>query len=121
MDIRPSETLDLAPFGVDGKAVIGKPLFADLVYAKNEVGKRIKITRKNGVDVSEPCPAGDLELIMLLQYVWEAPFPKDLDGFLAFAEKMDKARPGSALEMFQAISEVVSHYNGSDEKSPFPN
>lgn len=79
--------IDLSEYGAAGQIVMRKPSPRRQNEFKNQISRfydniQTKTLKPNAA-------LGDMEMLMTLQYISEAPFPINLEGYFQFTDAMD--------------------------------
>ena len=106
-------TIELADYGMDGQIIMRQPSLRKQNEFKNTMGKYMKFTQGSAPQMSDNVPLGDLEIAMLMQYIYQAPFRTTIEGFLSFTDDMD---PAMAKELMARLNDALKEI---DESSPF--
>ena len=107
--------IDLSEYGKEGTIEMRAPSLRKQNEFKNAMGKYVRMTQNKEMSMSDNIPVGDLEIAMLMQYVFRAPFKADIEGFLSFTDGME---PFFANALMKRMNEAIVTI---DESSPFVN
>ena len=108
-----SKMIELETFGGEGVIEIGLPTLSMKVRLKNELGRRARMKVVNGEQTLTYDDIGDVEVLKALAYVRSAPFPKSLQGFLTYCDKLDTVKVGNGEALFTAINEAIEEVTAS--------
>lgn len=107
-EIKKIEIIDLAEYGEQGEIILRKPSPRRQNMLKNQLSRYYSdiTTRTLKPDV----PLGDMETLMMLQYISEAPFEPTLEGYFSYTDGMD-ADYAIALneEIEKRVQEIMSY------------
>lgn len=108
-DIKRSIMIDLRDYGAEGAVEMRKPSLRRQNEFKNQITRYFVI---NGDEktLKPDAPIGDLELLMMLQYVYSAPFATTIEGFLRFTDVMDPDQASALLaRMNDCTRELIAY------------
>ena len=117
MDAKNIVTIDLTRYGADGSIEMCYPSFRQMNAAKNYAFRQMKMSRDT--ESISDLPGGDMEIMSTVTYVSKAPFEKTLEGFLAFADKLDEMNLGAAEILYAEMQKAVAAID--EVGSPFGN
>ena len=117
MDAKNIVTIDLTRYGADGSIEMCYPSFRQMNAAKNYAFRQMKMSRDT--ESISDLPGGDMEIMSTVTYVSKAPFEKTLEGFLAFADRLDAVSLGAAEVLYAEMQEAVAEIDKVG--SPFGN
>ena len=93
--------INMEEYGMEGLVEMRKPSPRKQNEFKNAVSKYYDFMQGEKT-LKADAKIGDLELLMMLQYVARAPFPTTVEGILSYTDKMD---PDYANEFMAKIEE----------------
>lgn len=104
MDYESVYIIDLNGYGMTGQTIrVSAPTFGRKVRAKNARTVNARISR-NGEETSiTELGAADQEIISMLAFVEDGPFPITLAGFLGFMDSLDAVKKGSADRLYDEL------------------
>lgn len=110
-------TIDLAEYGGEGMLEMGKPGFRRTTEIKNEMSRRMRITKQEDGTSMDGLLQGDLEVLSVLLYVRSAPFTCTIDGFMRYTDRIESKDPSYGTALFARMQEVMRELEGRPSPS----
>ena len=108
--------IDLADYGMEGVIVMRKPNARKTNEFYNAMGRYMNFGHGQPT-LKDNAPLGDIQVATLMQYVYEAPFPTTVEGFLAFTDTMD---PDASSALWLAINEGMQEVDNGGPLADSP-
>lgn len=99
--------IDLAEFGGEGMLEMGRPSFRRTTEIKNEMSRRMRITKQDDGAAMDGLLQGDLEVLSVLLYVRTAPFTCTIDGFMRYTDRIEAKDPSYGAALFARMQEAM--------------
>lgn len=99
--------INLEEFGGKGEIVMSAPTFRRKVEYENLCGMQGRV-ELNGKELKKAM-AGNLKILVLIEFTEKAPFRKDVEPFLKFMDGLEEAGgdpDGLYDRMFEAVDEI---------------
>lgn len=120
-DIQQLMKMDMTEFGMVGEIILGPPTLRKTIEMKNAMGNCTKTHMgPDGKPIIDETRLGDVDIIMNLAYIRNAPFRMDLDGFLHYCDLLDEKEVGLAQRFYDKLVLMIEPYKDG-AKSPFVN